>query len=136
MAAMSLRELGRIEESRLEFAEALKAAGDSPLAADILFQQAQMERTGTGRELAAQMFEDIADRWPESGRTAECLFNAAELRLELNDAERAERLFSRLNKEFPDAAKQPREQILLGRLFLTRGDLEKATDTCCGRQKR
>ena len=129
MAAMSLRDLGRVEESRLEFAAALKAVGDSPLAADILFQQAQMERTGTGRELAAKMFEDIADRWPQSSRTAECLFNAAELRLELNDAERAERLFSRLNVEFPEASKQPREQILLGRLFLTRGDLEKATDT-------
>ena len=48
MTAMSLRDLGRVEESRQEFAEALKAAGDSPLAADILFQQAQMERTGTG----------------------------------------------------------------------------------------
>ena len=129
MTAMSLRDLGRVEESRQEFAEALKAAGDSPLAEDILFQQAQMERTGTDRELAAKMFEDIADRWPKSGRTAECLFNAAELRLELNDAERAERLFSRLNTEFPDATKQPREQILLGRLFLAGDDLSKATDT-------
>ena len=129
MTAMSLRDLGRVEESRQEFSEALKAAGDSPLAADILFQQAQMERTGTERDLAANMFEDIADRWPQSGRTAECLFNAAELRLELNDAERAERLFSRLNRDFPEVTKQPREQILLGRLFLTRGDIGKATDT-------
>jgi TolA-binding protein len=129
MTAMSLRDLGRVDESRLEFAAALKAAGDSPLATDILFQQAQMERTGTGLELAAHMFEDIADRWPLSGRTAECLFNAAELRLELKDVERAERLFERLNKEFPEAIKQPREQILLGRLFLTRGELEKAIET-------
>ena len=129
MAAVSLRDLGRVEESRREFAEALKAAGDSPLAADILFQQAQMERTGDGRELAAQLFEDIADRWPQSSRTAECLFNASELNLELNNSERAERLFGRLNKEFPDAAKMPREQILLGRLYLARGDLDKATET-------
>ena len=129
MAAMSLRDLGRVEESRLEFAEALKAAGDTPLAADILFQQAQMERTGAGRKLAAQLFEDIADRWPESSRTAECLFNASELNLELNSPERAERLFGRLNKDFPDAAKMPREQVLLGRLFLKRGDLDKAIDT-------
>lgn len=129
MTAMSLRDLGRVDESRLEFAAALKAAGDSPLATDILFQQAQMERTGTDLELAAHVFEDIADRWPLSGRTAECLFNAAELRLELKDVERAERLFERLNKEFPEAIKQPREQILLGRLFLTRGELEKAIET-------
>ena len=129
MAAMSLRDLGRVEESRLEFAEALKAAGDSPLAAHILFQQAQMERTGAELKLAAQLFEDIADRWPQSSRTAECLFNASELNLELNNSERAERLFGRINKEFPDAVKMPREQILLGRLYLTRGDLDKATDT-------
>ena len=129
MTAMSLRDLGRVEESRKEFAEALKAAGDSPLAADILFQQAQMERSGDGQETAAQLFEDIADRWPASSRTAECLFNAAELRLQLSQAERAERLYSRLSKEFPDIAKQPREQILLGRLFLMRGDLDRATET-------
>ncbi len=129
MTAMSLRDLGRVEESRQEFADALKAAGDSPFAADILFQQAQMERTETELQMAAQMFEDIADRWPQSVRTAECLFNASELHLELNNADRAEHLFSRLSKEFPDAAQKPREQILLGRLFLTRGDLEKATIT-------
>ena len=129
MSAMSLRDLGRVEESRREFAEALKAAGNSSLAADILFQQAQMERTGAGRELAAQLFEDIADRWPQSSRTAECLFNASELNLELNNSERAERLFGRLNMEFPDAAKMPREQILRGRLYLMRGDLDKATET-------
>jgi len=127
--AMSLRELGRTEESRAEFNEALRIAGDSPLAQDILYQQAQMERTGTDRELAAKMFEDIADRWPQSERTAECLFNAAELRLELNDGDRAERLFRRLKKEFPDAAEKPREQILLGRLYLGRGDVERATET-------
>ena len=82
------------------------------------------------------MFEDIADRWPQSGRTAECLFNAAELRLELNDAERAERLFSRLNKEFPDATKQPREQILLGDCFSREATLKRRRTRCCGPQKR
>ena len=87
MTAMSLRHLGRVDESRQQFAAALKSAGDSPLAAEILFQQAQLERTGTDRELAAQIFEDIADRWPQSEHTTECLFDAAELRLELNDTE-------------------------------------------------
>ena len=128
-SAVCLRDMGRIDESRREFAEALKAAGSSPLATDILFQQALMERSGAEHELAAKLFEDIADRWPESNRAAECLFNASELNLELNNSERAERLFGRLNKEFPDAAKRLREQILLGRLYLVRGDLDKATDT-------
>lgn len=129
MAAMSLRELGRVEESRREFAAALKSAGDSPLAADILFQQAQLERSGSDRQLAAQLFEDIADRWPQSEHTPECLFDAAELRLELNDLERAERIFARLQRDFPEAADRPREQILAGRLFLARGELPKAINT-------
>ncbi|MDA1231743.1 MAG: tetratricopeptide repeat protein, partial [Planctomycetota bacterium] len=129
MTAMSLRDLGRMEESRTEFSEALKAAGDSVLAAEILFQQAQMESKGDSREISAQMFEDIAARWPQFDRTADCLFNASELRLQLNNMDRAERLFNRLNKEFPDLVKQPQQQILLGRLYLARGDLDKATDT-------
>lgn len=129
MAAMSLRDLGRMEESRTEFAEALKAAGESALAAEILFQQAQLESKGESREIAAQMFEDIADRWPQFDRTTDCLFNASELHLQLNNMARAERLFSRLNKEFAESVKQPRQQILLGRLYLARGDLDKAIDT-------
>ncbi len=129
MTAMSLKELGRTDESRQVFAEALKAAGDSPLATDILFQHAQMERAVDAKPLAAQLYEDIADRWPASNRTAECLFNASELHLELNNAEKAERLWSRMKKEFPAVAAQPREQILLGRLLLSRGDVDKATET-------
>lgn len=129
MAAMSLRDLGRIDESRQEFTEALRTAGDSPLAADILFQQAQLERSGKDRELAAKMFEDIADRWPDSEHTAECLFDAAELRLELNNTERAERILARLIQQFPEVAAKPREQILAGRLFIARGELEKAINT-------
>ena len=129
MTALSLKELGRVEESRQVFADALKSAGDSPLAADILFQQAQMERAADAKPIAAQLYEDIADRWPTSNRTAECLFNASELQLELNNSEKAERLWSRLKKDFPAVATQPREQILLGRLLLARGDVDKATET-------
>jgi TolA-binding protein len=128
MTAMSLRELGRPEESRKYFADALRAAGDGPLAQDILFQQAQLERTVAEKATSAQMFEDIADRWPASPRTAECLFNAAELRLELNDRDRVERLWKRLKADFPEAASQTREQILLGRIYLLRKEPERAAE--------
>ncbi len=129
MSAMSLKELGQVEESRRVFADALKAAGDTPFAADVMFQQAQMERSSNAKELAVQIFEDIPDRWPQSRRTAESLFNAAELRLELDQREQAERLWNRLKADHSDAASKPREQILLGRIFLSRGDTEKAIDT-------
>jgi TolA-binding protein len=129
MTAMSLRELGRVEESRQFFGDALKAAGDTPLAGEILFQQAQMERLANAKATSAQLYEDIADRWPQSSRVAECLFNAAELQLELAERENAERLWRRLKMDFPDVAAQPREQILLGRIFLARGETEKSIET-------
>ncbi len=126
ITALSLKELGRVEESRGVFAEALKAAGGSPLAADVLFQQAQLERASGNKELAAGIFEDVSDRWPQFNRVADCLFNASELRLELNQSEQAERLWTRLKTDFPELAARPREQILLGRLFLTRNDVDKS----------
>ena len=129
MTAMTLKELGRLEESRLVFAEALLAAGDTPLAADVLFQQAQMERVSGDKQLAAQIFQDICDRWPTSTRVSESLFNAAELNLELAQREQAERIWNRLKTDYPDAANRPREQILLGRMYLVRGEVEKSVDT-------
>lgn len=129
MMAMALKELGRIDESRQVFSDALQAAGDSPIAADILFQQGQMERMSGSKELAARLFEDISDRWPEFRQTADCLFNAAELRLEINQREQAERQWNRLKADYPDVAAGLREQILLGRLFLARGEAEKAIET-------
>ena len=124
--AMSLKELGRIDESRQIFADALKVAGDSKFAADVLFQQAQMERTSGSTAAAAQIFEDVADRWPAFSRTSDCLFNAAELRLELNEREQAERLWSRLSRDFAEAAAKPRDRILLGRLQLAKGNVDEA----------
>jgi tetratricopeptide (TPR) repeat protein len=129
MTAMTLKELGRLEESRLVFAEALLAAGDTPLAADVLFQQAQMERVSGNKPAAAQIFLDICDRWPTSTRVAECLFNAAELNLELAQREPAERIWNRLKTDFPDAAARPREQILLGRMYLVRGEVDQSVET-------
>lgn len=126
ISALSLKELGRVDESRQVFSEALKAAGDSSFAADVLFQQAQLERTSGNKETAAQMFEDISDRWPQFGRLVDCLFNASELRLELTQREHAERLWARLKADHSEAAARPREQILLGRLLLARNDVEKS----------
>ncbi len=119
MTAMCMKELGKIAEARQSFIAALESAGDSPIAADILFQRAQLERVEKQPKLAAQIFEDIADRWPEDRRVAECLFNAADLRLELADPESAERLWQRLERDFPAQAAQLREQVLLGRLRMS-----------------
>jgi TolA-binding protein len=121
LKALSLKQLGRADEARVAFNEALSAAGDSPLAADILFQKAQMERTEDRLQDAAQIFEDIADRWPNDKRVADCLFNAIDLRIETGEPDRADRLWERLRQAEVDYAAQPRAQILNGRLLLALG---------------
>lgn len=127
--ALALRELGKIDESRRELAEALSRAADSPLAAEVLIQQAQLERAADAFATAAQIYEDIADRWPTGERTADCLFNAAELRLEAGERDKSQRLWTRLSREFPESAQNPREQVLLGRIYLARSESDKAIVT-------
>ncbi len=126
MKAVALKQLKKYEESRPVFVEALKLAGDSNLAPEILFESAQMELAANSRETAAQMFEDLSDKFPQSQRVPDCLFNAAELRLDLNQAEHASRLWSRLNKEFPQQAERPRELVLAGRMSLAQERFDEA----------
>lgn len=128
MTALCLKDLGRADEARASFTNALAEAGTSPIAADILFQRAQLERVENKTEIAAQIFEDIADRWPADPRVAECLFNAADLRLELNDPASTERLWKRLADEFPKQSAGTREQVLLGRLLLSQKKAEPAAE--------
>lgn len=129
MTALSLKELGQLADARKSFNDALTAAGNSPLAADILFQRASLERADNQKDLAAQIFEDLADRWPNGANAAESLFSAAELHLELGSSETAHRLWERLAEEFPSRAAAVREQVLLGRICLARGELPRAVET-------
>jgi TolA-binding protein len=122
LKAMTLRELGRPEEARVAFNDALAAAGDSTLATDILFQKAQLERSENQPEDAARIFEDIADRWPDDKRVADCLFNAIDLRIKLGETDRAERLWTRLERDAADFADRPASQILKSRLLLATGE--------------
>jgi TolA-binding protein len=128
MAAMSLKRLGRVEESQRELDAALKEAGNTPLAAEILFQQAQLTRE-TDKAAAAKLLEHIADRWPAFDRAADCLSDATELLLELDDVDRAERLWQRLDREFLSVSSQPRAQVLRGRIQLARGQNDAAAVT-------
>lgn len=129
MMALSMKELGQVEEARQSFINALAVSGNNSLAADILFQRAQLERVDDKPAVAAQIFEDIADRWPKDQRVSECLFNAADLRLEMGDVASAEKLWQRLQKDYPNQAVQLREQVLLARLFLNQKNPERAIQT-------
>lgn len=126
LSAVALQETGKIEDARQVLTDAQKAAGNSPLAFDIAFQRAQLEQTAGDRATAAKYYEDIADRWPDHARVAECLFNATELNIEQGQTEQAERLWRRMAKDFPQEVTGLRQQILLSRILMVRKEADKA----------
>lgn len=120
------RELGQLDAARLDLGQALTAAGDSPLAAEILFNRAQVELLDGKKDLACQMFLDLADRWPQDRRVPDGLFNSAELRMELGELEESRRLLERLKADYPPESGQPRVALLEGRLLLNENRLPEA----------
>jgi cellulose synthase operon protein C len=132
LKATSLLKTGRTDESRQALTDAVQAAGETPLATDLMIQLGQLERETKQYAAAAQVFEDIATRWPMDLRSAEALFNGAELRLDLKEVDSAEKLWRRLEAGFSDQSKQNREQVLLGRILLARGDRDGAISVLRG----
>lgn len=128
LKGLCLRELGRLPEARKLLEDAYVKAKDTSQAAEILFRRAELERLDGKRELAAQMFVDLADRWPADGRVAESLFNAAEAKMESADPDGARRLITRLNNQFPDDAESADIGILKGRLLLVDNEPEEAVE--------
>ncbi|MEQ9410372.1 MAG: tetratricopeptide repeat protein [Fuerstiella sp.] len=112
------RELGQLDDARQVLVQAFAEAGDTPLAAEILFTSAQIEVLDKHPEVAAQMFLDLVDRWPQDRRVVESLFNAAELKMEIGDFPAARRLLDRLQTDQPDVAQRPNIMLLNGRLLL------------------
>ncbi|MEY2724426.1 MAG: hypothetical protein RLZZ458_293, partial [Planctomycetota bacterium] len=129
LAAMTCRELKRNPEARNFFDQALQAAGDSPLAIEISFQRAQLEQAAGESTAAAQLYVDIADRWPKENRVADCLLNASELLLEAGSLEESDRLWKRLETNHAQFAAGISPQILKGRLQLARGEKDEAIRT-------
>ena len=124
--ALCRRELGELDMAREELASAFAAAKDTPLAAEILFNRAQVEVLDQKKDVAAQMFMDLADRWPGNSRVAESLFNAAELKMDAGDLPMASRLMERLQKEHPELADDPELSLLQGRMLLNSGKTDEA----------
>jgi cellulose synthase operon protein C len=118
LKGLCLRELGQLDDARQALSAAYATAGDSPLAAEILFKRAQVEQLDGRKPLAAQMFRDLADRWPKDSHVVDSLFNAAELLMELEDLKTSRDLLNRLTADFPDQSITPRVQILNGRILL------------------
>ncbi|MEO2013971.1 MAG: tetratricopeptide repeat protein [Fuerstiella sp.] len=118
LKGLCLRELGQLDNARKMLSNAYAAAGDTPLAAEILFKRAQVEQLDDRKQLAARMFRDLADRWPQDSHVFDSLFNAVELLMELEELKTSRSLLNRLSTDFPDQLKTPRVQILVGRILL------------------
>lgn len=128
LKGLSLRELGELDEARELLKAAYVKAADTPQAAEILYRRAELERLDDKKDVAAQMFLDLADRWPNDPRAADSLFNAAEAKMELRDLDSARTLLNRLTKSSAKAGTAAGVKILQGRLFLADDQPEKAID--------
>ncbi len=124
--AMCRQQLGELDIARKELADAYNAAVETPLAPEILYNRAQIEVLDQKKEVAAQMFLDLADRWPTDSRAADSLFNAAENKLETGDPAMATRILERLQKDYPENAARLETGLLRGRLLLTSGKTDEA----------
>lgn len=126
LAGMTLKRLQRIEEARKTLRSAFEAAGDTELAAESLFELARLEQTAGDSRLAADMYGDLIDRWPQDPHTPDALFNAAGLELELKDPDTAWNLLNRLRSDFPEQAAKSRVRFLTGRTLLQRNEPAEA----------
>lgn len=125
LKGISQQKLGLLKEASDTLTAAYVNAEDAPIAAEILFERAQLKRLQQDGAAAAQMYTDLADRWPDSAHVADALFNAAEIHLQRNDAVSTSRLLGRLRSDFPEVAAEIRVQVLFGRVFMLLG---KSTD--------
>lgn len=126
LAGMTLKRLDRLEEARDTLRTAFEAAGESELAAEALFELARLEQSAGDNSLAAQMYADLIDRWPQDRHAADSMYNAAGLQLELGDPDAAWQLLARLDREFPKQAAAPRARFLTGRALLQKKEPAEA----------
>lgn len=128
LRGICLRQLGQLDDARNELKAAFVAAGNTPRAAEILFQRAELERLDNKKEIAGQMFLDLADRWPKSSEAPDAILNAAESKMELRQLPQAKTLLARLRKDYPDYKDSSLIQLLSGRMLLIDGKSAEAVD--------
>ncbi len=120
------RDAGRLDDARKTFASALTEAGDKPLGGEIMFHRAQLEVLDNKKDVAAQMYMDLADRWPQNSAVPESLFNAAELKMEVNELDVASHIVARLQNDHAELGKSPQVLVLQGRLLLKQAKADEA----------
>lgn len=126
---LCLRDAGRLPEARTVFAAAFTEAGDTPLAAEIMFHRAQLEAMDNKNDVAAQMYLDLTARWPQDVKVPVSLFNAAELHMESQQLDAAQGVLNQLETDFPERSKSAAVMVLRGRLLLNQGKTDDSVTT-------
>ena len=117
--------LNRLNEARTAMLKAYEESGDTLIAAGILFKRAELEALDNQKEKAAQMYQDLATRWPASRYTADALTNATNHLMDINDFSAARRTLTRLKALEQNQQPVHSVQLLEARLLIREG---KAAD--------
>ncbi|MEZ6128203.1 MAG: tetratricopeptide repeat protein [Planctomycetaceae bacterium] len=123
---LCLREAGRLDDARRTLVTAYTAAGDSPLAAEVLFHRAQLEALDDHKDVAAQMYQDLVDRWPDDVHVPQSLLHGTEHRMNLGQIPEARVLLNRYLTDHATQADTAAVKLLEGRLLLSEGRGDEA----------
>ncbi|MFM7864392.1 MAG: tetratricopeptide repeat protein [Planctomycetaceae bacterium] len=123
---MSQLQLKQTAAARSSLALARRLAADSPLAVEVAFQQARLEQDTGMPAAAADLYTEIASRWPQDSRAPLCLANALDLYLSNGNQAAAAAAWTQLTEKQADYAKLPRQQVLHSRLLLSTKQTDQA----------
>lgn len=94
---------------------------DGPLAADALFQWAEIELRQKRFAEAGTRFLEFVERWPQDESAADSLHFAGEAALQAGRLDDAQKLIDRFDREYPKSDLKPNQDLLRGRLLEARG---------------
>lgn len=118
---MCYQKLDRLDEARTTLLKVYEDAGDPAMAASVLFKRAQLEALDNQPAKAAQMYLDLATRWPTSRNATDSLINATDLFMGLENFAEARRTFSQLQSVSEDTKTSFSVRLLEARLLIAEG---------------
>jgi TolA-binding protein len=101
---------------------------DQPLAEKLLFHWADSELRREDYAKAADLFQQVARRWPQGELADDSLHSATEAALRAGDLDLAERLNQEFQQQHAASGLRLLQQLLAGRIRLSRGDTAAQTD--------
>lgn len=125
----SLILLGREDEAMQIADQFVETNPKSPFAQDFAFKNIDMFYSGKKYRETADEAEAFIDKYPDSDRNAEALFLAGKSYGNLNEPEKAYKIFNLLREKYPDSDYAPQGVLESGLLRVDLGDIEDADST-------